>query len=106
MNRVTEDHSAAQDALEHKRTKKLSWEISVETKLAKPFGAGTKSQPLSELISSGGVVVKVVITSNAGGVTGYGLVEDFEFTHDSPSTMSFRVVPYGGDLTITVAVQA
>jgi len=105
MYRRTEDHSAAQDAFELQRTKKLSWEISVETKLEKPIGTtGTKSQPLSELIGIGGVVVKFVATAAAGGVQGYGLVEDFEFIHDSPSTLSFRLVPYGSDLTVTAAV--
>lgn len=100
-NRQTADHSTGQDAIPLSRTTKIDWQIDVETKLDRPVGVGNKSQPLATILGTTGVVVKFVATTPAGGVEGFGLVQTIEWTHDSPGTLSFTLVPYGADLTVT-----
>lgn len=100
-NRQTSDHSTGQDAIPLNRTTKIDWQIDVETKLDRPVGSGAKSQPLNTIVGTTGVIVKFVATTPAGGVEGFGLVQTVEWTHDSPGTLSFTLVPYGSDLTVT-----
>ena len=95
-SRSLADHSTAQHQNEFNRITKTPQSIQVETKLELAANAAL----LTLLNGTSGVVVKLVATATGASITGIGIVENFDFDYDGPSTLRFTIRQYGAGFTI------
>jgi len=89
------DHSTGQDTVENYRKGKISWEISVETKLYPQTGPSTYTLLQSLRANDLG---KLIVTCTGAGVTGQGLIENVEVDYAGPSTLKFGIKAHGSPL--------